>query len=112
MNQFEIYWDDLTPECQERLRKWLGGENGNYDVFPLAVLDPENVKDILFVSVWDDGDEGIISNAKYDEETGIVFNIDTVDAEGLDVLVKQYVIIDDEAYDIEDNGDGTYTVIK
>ena len=38
---FEIFWQDLTPECQERLYKFLGGENGNYDVFPIAVLETE-----------------------------------------------------------------------
>ena len=35
---FEIYWDDLTPECQNRLKEFLGGDNGNYDVFPIATL--------------------------------------------------------------------------
>ena len=36
---FEFYWQDLTPECQERLKAFLGGENGNYDVFPFATLE-------------------------------------------------------------------------
>ena len=33
----EIYWQDLTPEKQQEiLEAW--GENGNYDVFPIARL--------------------------------------------------------------------------
>jgi len=41
MKTFEFYWDDLTPECQERLQEFLGGENGNYDVMPFAVPEIE-----------------------------------------------------------------------
>ncbi len=37
-NVFEIFWSDLTPECQARLLDFLGGENGNYDVFPIATI--------------------------------------------------------------------------
>ena len=39
MKIFEIYWDDLTQECQERLYDFLGGSNGNYDLFPVAELE-------------------------------------------------------------------------
>ena len=38
MKEMEIYFQDLTPEAQERLIAFLGGENGNYDVYPLAVI--------------------------------------------------------------------------
>ena len=41
MKTFEIYWDDLTQECQERLYNFLGGCNGNYDVIPLAEFEEE-----------------------------------------------------------------------
>ena len=41
MKTFEIYWGDLTEECQKRLEEFLGGENGNYDVLPLATLEIE-----------------------------------------------------------------------
>ena len=37
---FDIYWKDLTDEAQAELFKLLG-ENGNYDVFPLATLQIE-----------------------------------------------------------------------
>lgn len=40
MAQIEIYWDDLKPEKQQEILEALG-ENGNYDVFPLAVLEFE-----------------------------------------------------------------------
>ncbi len=38
---FEIYWDDLTEDCQKRLYEFLGGENGNYDVFPIVTIETE-----------------------------------------------------------------------
>lgn len=34
----EIYWDDLTKAKQDEIFEALGGENGNYDVFPIATL--------------------------------------------------------------------------
>ena len=37
----QLYWDDLSPSAKERLLELLG-ENGNYDVFPLAELVFEN----------------------------------------------------------------------
>ena len=33
----EIYWDDLTPEKQAEILEELG-ENGNYDMFPIATI--------------------------------------------------------------------------
>ena len=39
---FEIFWGDLTPEAQKRLYEFLGGENGNYDVFPIATIEQED----------------------------------------------------------------------
>lgn len=42
MKTFEIFWDDLTPEAQAKLYDFLGGENGNYDVFPITVLEVED----------------------------------------------------------------------
>lgn len=41
MNTFEIYFGDLAPETQARLVEFLGGNNGNYDVFPICVLEKE-----------------------------------------------------------------------
>lgn len=45
MKQFEIFWNDLTEDCQKRLFEFLGGENGNYDTFPLVVLETEEDKE-------------------------------------------------------------------
>lgn len=43
---FEIYWNDLTETCQNSLLEFLGGDNGNYDVYPLVVLEnPEDEGD-------------------------------------------------------------------
>ena len=44
-NAFEIYFDDLNEECQARLFEFLGGENGNYDIFPLAVITKNEMED-------------------------------------------------------------------
>lgn len=37
MGCVEIYWGDLTKEKQEEILELLG-ENGNYDVFPIATI--------------------------------------------------------------------------
>ena len=37
----QLYWDDLSPSAKERLLELLG-DNGNFDVFPLAELVFEN----------------------------------------------------------------------
>jgi len=37
----EIYWNDLTREKQLELLNALG-DNGNYDVFPIAIIEVEN----------------------------------------------------------------------
>ena len=37
----QLFWDDLSSSAKERLLE-LFGENGNYDVFPLAELVFEN----------------------------------------------------------------------
>ena len=43
MLQIEIYWDDLTPEKQKEILNLLG-DNGNYDVFPIATIDIEEAE--------------------------------------------------------------------
>lgn len=45
MKEMEFYLQDLTPEAQERLITFLGGDNGNYDVFPFAILTIEEEED-------------------------------------------------------------------
>ena len=35
-----LYWDDLSSPAKERLTEILG-DNGNYDVFPLAEIEIE-----------------------------------------------------------------------
>lgn len=38
MKTIEIYWSDLTETKQQEILE-LFGDNGNYDVFPLAVME-------------------------------------------------------------------------
>ena len=40
METVEIYWKDITAEKQQEILELLG-DNGNYDVFPIAVIDYE-----------------------------------------------------------------------
>ena len=40
MDKLEFYLDDLTPEARQRLIEFLG-DNGNYDVMPLCVIEKE-----------------------------------------------------------------------
>ena len=42
MKIVESYFQDLTPAKQQELIEFLGGENGNYDVFPIATLEVED----------------------------------------------------------------------
>ena len=45
MNTFEITFDDLNEEAQREFLKFEGLENpqdGNYDVFPLAIVERED----------------------------------------------------------------------
>lgn len=44
MKTIEIYWNDLTPEKQQEIFEALDGEDGNYDVFPIATLEFEDKK--------------------------------------------------------------------
>ena len=44
MKTVEIYWNDLTSEKQQELFEALGGEDGNYDVFPIVTLEFEDKK--------------------------------------------------------------------
>ena len=37
----QLFWDDLSSSAKERLLELLG-DNGNYDMFPLAELVFEN----------------------------------------------------------------------
>ena len=43
----EIYWKDLTPAKQSEILEAFG-ENGNYDVFPIATLDVPEEEDETF----------------------------------------------------------------
>ena len=40
----QLFWDDLSSSAKERLLELLG-DNGNFDVFPLAELVIENETD-------------------------------------------------------------------
>ena len=42
MKIIEIYLDDLTPEKRQEIIEALGGEDGNYDVFPIVTLEFED----------------------------------------------------------------------
>ena len=41
----EIYWDDLTESKQKEILETLG-DNGNYDVFPIATIETEQDEEL------------------------------------------------------------------
>lgn len=41
MKTIEIYFDDLTEEKQKEILNKLG-DNGNYDVFPIATIEVDD----------------------------------------------------------------------
>ena len=42
MKKMDIYWQDLNEDCQKRLFEFLGGNNGNYDVYPFVTFEIED----------------------------------------------------------------------
>lgn len=40
----QLFWDDLSASAKEELLRMLG-DNGNYDVFPIAQLEFEEDED-------------------------------------------------------------------
>ena len=54
----EIYFDDLTPEAQERvLEEGFHGDLGNYDVFPIAYVGEEDEDDDIDFDEEDEEDD-------------------------------------------------------
>ena len=45
MNCIELFWDDLTAQKQNEILEALG-ENGNYDVIPIATIYIPEEEDI------------------------------------------------------------------
>ncbi len=42
--KIEVYWDDLNEEKQKELLNLLGG-NMNWDIFPLAAIDVDEIEE-------------------------------------------------------------------
>ena len=36
--KLDIYWDDLTEECQKKIQEFFDGCIENYDTFPIGTL--------------------------------------------------------------------------
>ena len=53
MIKIRIYWQDLTPEMQEKLISVMG-DNCNWDCFPIATLEIEDEKDAVIDSFLGD----------------------------------------------------------
>ena len=69
-----------------------------------------------FVSVWDNG-MTIPTAAIFDEDTGIVSDIQQANLpvsilESLDILTDHYVLVGEKKYELQENGDGTFTVLR
>ena len=69
-----------------------------------------------FVSVWDNGIE-ITLSARFDPETGILDEVQMAElpdgvVEFLEALTGEYVRFGNQQYELEYNGDGTYSAIR
>ena len=65
-----------------------------------------------FVSIWNGGEICKTTSAKYDSETNLIYDIEvTDDVDELDVLDREYAVIDGVPHCISDNDDGTYSVL-
>ena len=63
MTEIEIYWDDLKPEKQREILSCLG-ENGNYDLIPIATIPHENdlarmIYEKVYLEDFADGDDRV-----------------------------------------------------
>jgi hypothetical protein len=47
-----------------------------------------------YISVWDDG-VAISSNCLYDRKTNVISEIETIDVDGLDMLIDEYILLSD-----------------
>jgi len=68
------------------------------------------IKNVTYISVWDGGTE-ICSSAKFDTETKLVFDIETVD--GVDDDGEEVDILDTECIEFEDGSrlnEGEFTI--
>ena len=45
MAKFEIFIDDLKDDIKEELIEFLGGDNGNFDFIPLAIVENDEEED-------------------------------------------------------------------
>ena len=45
--KIDIYFNDLKPEKQQELINLFGGENGNYDVTPIASIEMEDTDKLI-----------------------------------------------------------------
>ena len=69
-----------------------------------------------FVSIWDGGVE-VESEAHFDEDTGVVSDIQTANLpesilNGLEVLEREYIRVGQKTYDVEQREDDTYIAIR
>ena len=55
--------------------------------------------DVPYVSIWD-GDTSVETTADVNLETREVFNIKTIDVEGVDICEREYILLDDEEHDV------------
>lgn len=53
-------------------------------------VNPKTVLDVTFVSVWDDGVE-VRTKAKYDAKNNVVFDIESIDGNCVEVLLDEYI---------------------
>ena len=59
MVKIRLMWDDLSKEFQQKILK-VFGDNCNWDVIPMTVMEIEDEREIVLDSF--EGDEGVDQN--------------------------------------------------
>ena len=56
MVKIRLMWNDLSKEFQQKILK-VFGDNCNWDIFPMTVMEIEDEREIVLDSL--EGDEGV-----------------------------------------------------
>ena len=111
MKTIEIFWNDLTEAKQKELLALLG-DNRNWDVFPMATIDLEDddageaecTVPAEFVSVWDDNIT-VTAPCRVNPITKEVTVEEVADISGVDLLTREYIILDGEEHNVFQQSD-------
>jgi hypothetical protein len=77
----------------------MGKLEGKIEAFEWMLRGFCQIREATFTSVWDGGFE-ITTDCKVNMETNEVFDIEIADVDGLEILEKEYIVVDDVEYPV------------